>query len=158
MESNQMNKKYFAIIFIVLLLTVGSVSAANLERHNFDNYFTMEIPEGTSVEEQDDSFNEDGINHIMLSFIAQDWLVFYFNTPMLSGDSVTWVYQSLFSSANDDLDTCIEYQDGNFRILQPKNEDGNHVILIGTHSEDETIILMGTDFKLSKEMANTIEY
>ena len=152
-----MNKKYFLIMFIVLLVTIGSVSAVNMEKHNFDNYFTMDIPEGSSVETQDDSENESE-DDIALSFISEDWLVIYYNSPALSGDSVTWLYQNTFNIVNEDLDGCIEYQDGDLRILRPENEDGNHLILVGTHSENETIMIMGTDFELVKEMAHTLKY
>ena len=152
-----MNKKYFLIMFIVLLVTIGSVSAVNMEKHNFDNYFTMDIPEGSSVETQDDSGNESE-DDIALSFISEDWLVIYYNSAMFSGDSVSWLYQNTFNIVNEDLDGCIEYQDGDLRILRPENEDGNHLILVGTHSENETIMIMGTDFELVKEMAHTLKY
>lgn len=55
-----MNKRFIGIfvIFFVAVLAMGSVSEVN---HDFNGYFSMNIPKGTAFEKEDMSTNEGGV-------------------------------------------------------------------------------------------------
>ncbi len=155
-----MNKKLviFLIICFVSLLTLGGVSAANLQHHDFDDYFSMDVPKGTSFEKQDSSTNENGMELTSISYASDEIMIVYMDTPLYSENSSAFMYQSLFESLNVDLTECYESQEDNLIILEPTTNDGVHFSIVGTISGSKMIILAGLDTDLLKEMGHTIEF
>ena len=114
-----MNKKwiYLFIIFLTAVLAMGSVGAAKLEDHNFNDYFSMKIPKDVHFEKQDDSTHENGLDMISISYMSDDLVITYIDSPMISENSAEFFYQTTFESIMSDLDECYESQEGNLTIL-----------------------------------------
>ena len=155
-----MNKKFIGlfIIFFVAILAMGSVGAAKLENHNFDDNFWMKVPKDTTFQKQNDSINENGLNQISLSYINNDLLVLYMDSMGVSENSSKWFYQTMFESINMDLNECYETQEGDLIILEPKKIDEMHFPVVGVSSGNKNVMLMGNDVDLLKDMAHTIEF
>lgn len=155
-----MNKK-LAILLIICFasfLAIGSVSAANLKHHNFDNYFSMDVPKDMSFQKQDDSTNENGIKLTTISYVTDETVVMYMDTPVLSENSSDFFFQSMFESMNPDLTECYESQEDNLRIIEPVGNDGQHLAIVGTSSGNEMVMLAGLDTDLLRDMGRTIEF
>jgi len=155
-----MNRKFLGlcIIFLVAVLTMGAVGATNLERHDFDGYFSMDVPEGAAFEKQNSSTYENGIKIDSISYMSDSMVIFYMATPLLSEYSSYSLYQTMFESVNSDLTQCYESQEDNLRILEPTANDTVHFALVGTSSGNKTVLLMGNDVALLKEMGHTIRF
>ena len=95
---------------------------------------------------------------ISLSYVSQDLVIVYEDTPIFSENSSKFIYQTLFESMYPDLDECYEYQEGNLTILEPKKIDDTHVPLAGTTSGSEYVIIMGKDLDLIKKMGKSVDF
>lgn len=155
-----MNKK-IAILLIICFasfLVMGSVSAANLKNHNFDDYFSMDIPKDMSFQKMENSTEEAGVEFMQISYVSDNTVILYMDTPVFSENSSDFMFQSLFESLNPDLTKCYESQDDNLKIIEPVGNDGQHLTVVGTSSGNKVIILAGLDKDLLKDMAHTIEF
>ena len=152
-----MNKKYL-LLFIVFILAMGSVSAANFDNHDFDGYFTMDVPSGATFQKDINETNEEGIKLIMASYMNNDLAVMYMESPTFSENSSAWFYQSFFESICPDLDKCYESQEGNLTILEPKKINDEHLPMVGVSSGNEIVIIMGKDLDLIKEMGESVDF
>lgn len=155
-----MNKKLMGlfIIFFVAIFAVGCVSAANLENHNFNNYFSMKIPKDISFEKENDSSHENGFDMDYLTYASDELVIMYFNTPIYTENSSQAFYQMMFESIYPDLSECYESQEGNLTIIEPKNIDEMHIPIVGSSSGTEIVIIAGQDLKLIKQMGKSIDF
>jgi len=82
-----MNKRFIGmfVIFFVAVLAMGSVSAVN---HDFDDYFSMDIPKGTTFEKEDMSVNEGGVKMTDVVYFNDDLMVEFLSIDDASYHSV----------------------------------------------------------------------
>lgn len=155
-----MNKKFIGlfIIFFVAILAMGSVGAAKLENHNFDDYFWMKVPKDTTFQKQNESIDESGFNQTSLLYASNDLVVMYFDSIMISENSSTWFSQTIFESTYMDLNECYETQEGNLLILEPKKIDETHFPMVVVSSGNKNVMLVGNDLDLLEDMAHTVEF
>jgi hypothetical protein len=154
-----MNKKYlmiFSLIFMIIF-TCGCVSA--MEQHNFGSDFTMNVPKDSNFEKAEGAVYDDlPFNEIDYVDQKNKIVVSYINDPMISDENVDCNYDSLFTLLNPKLDECIEYMEGNMKIIEPKKKSDNRVSVVGLHENNNTIILMGSNTDTLKDMAQTVEF
>ena len=155
-----MNKKIIGLftISLIVILTMGAVSAANLESHNFDGYFSMKVPKDMTFEKEDDSTIDEEMKLISLSYLSDSLVVFYWEGPIYSNYSSYYYSQLMFQGINPDLTKCYESQEDNLRILEPTTNDDVHFAIVGTNSDNKQIFLAGQDVSLLKEMGHSIEF
>lgn len=155
-----MNKRVICLfaIFSIVVLTVGGVSAVDLDNRNFDNYFSMKVPKNVDFQKESNSTNEDGFKMDMLIYSSENLGIFYFDSPLTSENSSYTFYQQMFQGANPDLTQCYESQEDNLRILEPTVKDKTHASMVGTSSGNKFIILFGNDVNLLKEMGHSIRF
>ena len=155
-----MNKKFIGlfIIFLVAILAIGSVGAANLKTNDFDGYFSMKIPKDVNFQKQSDSINDNGFNMDMLLYASEELVIIYMDAPMLSENSSAFLYQGMFESMYPDLDECYESQEGNLTILEPKTIDDMHMPIVGSSSGSQLVIIIGKDLDLITEMGESIKF
>lgn len=155
-----MDKKWIClfIIFLAAILAVGSVNAADLENHDFKGYFSMKIPKNVHFDKQDDSTHEGGIDTIILTYVSDDLVIMYMDTPIYTENSSVFFYQTFFESICPDLDKCYESQEGNLTILEPKKINDEHLPMVGTSSGSEMVIITGKDLDLIKEMGESVDF
>lgn len=154
-----MNKKVLGLsaIFIVAVLAMGAVSATDLSNHDFGDYFSMKTPD-VNFEKQENSTGEEGFEMDMVSYVSEDLVIFYSDSPLFSEDSCYSIYQMMFGLVNPDLTECYESQEGNLRILEPTTNDETHFALVGVNSGNKTVMLFGNDVDLLSEMGHTIKF
>ena len=152
-----MNKRFIGIfvIFFVAVLAMGSVSAAN---HDFDGYFSMDIPKGTTFEKEDMSTNEGGVKMIDVVYMNDDLMVEYSDNPAFSNESSVYVYQTTFELVNYDLTQCYETQDGNVTLLKPKVVDDEHFPMAFVGDGNKIVMVAGKDSDSIKKMAKSVEF
>ena len=155
-----MDKKWIClfIIFLAAILAVGSVNAADLENHDFKGYFSMKIPKNVHFDKQDDSTHEGGIDTIILTYVSDDLVIMYMDTPIYTENSSVFFYQSFFESICPDLDKCYESQEGNLTILEPKKINDEHLPMVGVSSGSEIVIIAGKDLDMIKEMGESVDF
>ena len=155
-----MNKKFIGlfVIFLVAILAMGSVGAANLKTNDFDGYFSMKIPKDVNFQKQSDSINESGFNMDMLTYASEELAIIYMDAPVLSENSSTFLYQNMFESMYPDLDECYESQEGNLTILEPKTIDEAHMPIVGSSSGSQLVMIVGKDLDLITEMGESIKF
>ncbi|MBE6509056.1 MAG: hypothetical protein E7Z77_06515 [Methanobrevibacter sp.] len=152
-----MNKKYL-LLFIVFILAMGSVSAANFDNHDFDGYFTMDVPNGATFQKDINETNEEGIKLIMASYMNNDLAVMYMESPTFSENSSAWFYQSFFEAGNPDLTKCYERQEGNLKILEPTTSNEASFPIVGVSRGDKIVVITGKDIDALKQMGNSVEF
>lgn len=155
-----MNKKFIGlfVIFLVAILAMGSVGAANLKTNDFDGYFSMKIPKDVNFQKQSDSINESGFNMDMLTYASEELAIIYMDAPVLSENSSVFLYQTMFESMYPDLDECYESQEGNLTILEPKTIDEAHMPIVGSSSGSQLVMIVGKDLDLITEMGESIKF
>ena len=155
-----MDKKWIClfIIFFAAVMAVGSVNAADLENHDFKGYFSMKIPKNTHFEKEDDSSHENGLDMVYLSYMNENLVIIYMDTPVYTENSSVFFYQTFFESTFPDLDKCYETQEGNLTILEPKKINDEHFPMVGVSSGSEIVIIMGKDLDLIKEMGESVDF
>lgn len=155
-----MDKKWIClfIIFFAAVMAVGSVNAGDLENHDFKGYFSMKIPKNTHFEKEDDSSHENGLDMVYLSYMNENLVIIYMDTPVYTENSSVFFYQTFFESTFPDLDKCYESQEGNLTILEPKKIDDAHYPMVGTSSGSEIVIIAGKDLDMIKEMGESVDF
>ena len=155
-----MNKKVIGLFIIILvaILTIGSINAADFKNHNFDNYVSMKIPKDMSFEKEDNSITEEGYESIDVSYLSEDLMIEYMDTPAFSENSSAFFYQAFFELVNEDLNECYETQDDGLIFLETTQNDGEHLSLAGISSGHKMVIIAGTDSHLVKQIARTVEF
>ncbi len=152
-----MNKKYL-LLFIVFLLAIGSASAANFDNHDFDGYFTMDVPSGATFQKDINETNEEGIKLIVANYMSNDFAIMYMDSPLNTENSSAWFYQSFFEVGNPDLTKCYERQEGNLKILEPTTSNEASFPVVGVSSGNKMIIIMGNDTDVLEQMGKSVEF
>ena len=154
-----MNKKYlmiFSLIFMVLF-TCSCVSA--MEQHNFGSDFTMNVPKDSDFEKlETDLYGDLPFEEIDYVDQKNKIVVCYVNDEMISEENVDCNYDVLFTLLNPNLDECIEYMEGNMKIIEPKKKSDNSASVVGLHQDNNTIILIGSNTDTLKDMGQTVEF
>lgn len=143
----------FIALFIVIF-AMGSVNASNLVDHNFDNYFSMKIPDGVNFEKEDSSEND----LISVSYSNDEIVIVYTDGPMYSEKSYDFFMSSILGSVFPDLDQYYESQEGNLKIFEPTMTSDEYLPMVGTYSGNKLVIIFGPDVNQLKEMGNSIEF
>ena len=158
-----MDKKFILICVIALALSVGAVSAVNLENKNFDDAFSINVPKDSNfvlqAMDEGSSFNFSSNVSLKMHVDEKNQIVIiYSDIPLISNNSVDWWYQNMFQSMNPDLDSCYETQIGDMKYLKPVNESPTNVALAGTNKGNNTVMVAGSDYDLVKSMGKTVKF
>ena len=158
-----MDKKFILICVIALALSVGAVSAVNLENKNFDDAFSIDVPKDSNfvlqAMDEGSSFNFSSNVSLKMHVDEKNQIVIiYSDIPLISNNSVDWWYQNMFQSMNPDLDSCYETQIGDMKYLKPVNESPTNVALAGTNKGNNTVMVAGSDYDLVKSMGKTVKF
>jgi len=152
-----MNKRFIGmfVIFFVAVLAMGFVSAVN---HDFDDYFSMDIPKGTTFEKEDMSVNEGGVKMTDVVYFNDDLMVEYSDNPSFTNESANYVYQASFELLYNDLTQCYETQDGNVTVLKPKVVDDEHLPMAFVGDGSKIVMVMGKDSDSIKKMVKSVVF
>lgn len=155
-----MNNKFIGIfvIFFVAIFAMSSVNATDLTHHNFDKYFSMDVPKGVDFEKEDFSIHENGLDVVEVYYYSEEVEIGYYDSPMYSNETAAYFYQYMFKLVNPDSTKCYESQEGNLRIIEPTTKNGDEFPIVGLNEDGRFIILDGYDVDLLKEMAYTAEF
>lgn len=137
---------------------MASVNAADLTHHNFDNYFSMDVPKGVDFEKEDFSIHENGLDVVEVYYYSDEIEIVYLDSPLYSNETAAYYYQYMFKLLNPDSTKCYESQEGNLRILEPTTNDGTELPIVGLNEDGRLITIDGNDVELLKEMAFTAEF
>ena len=159
-----MSNRRLSILIIFLLIGVlcmSVVCAESMETQDFLN-FKIDTPKGSNFVEQPVE-NGTEINGVPISQVAyadesNQIVIYYINSPVLSGDGNSVFYQLFFESVNPELNQSYESQEGNLRVIEPVHKSEMSFSLVGLNSGNETLLLFGPDVTLLKDMANTAEF
>ena len=121
----------FAVVFGLLL---GTVSAVDLQEHDFDGHFTLDVPGNAFYVDA----SADGYKYI--SNDGQGLGIQYITTDDINGAS--------FADYIDSLGLSNPQIDGNFTIFQ---DNGKYVVI--TNSSDEMYIITDKDLNEAKAIA-----
>ena len=158
-----MDKKFILICVIVLVLSVGAVSAVNLENKNFDDAFSIKVPKNSNfaLQAMNDSSGFNFSSNVSLKMHVDEKnqiVIIYSDIPMISNNSVDWWYQNMFQSLNPNLDSCYETQIGDMKYLKPVKESSTNFALVGINKGNNTVMVAGTDYDLVKSMGETVKF
>ena len=158
-----MDKKFILICVIALALSVGAVSAVNLETKTFDDAFSIKVPKNSNfaLQAMDDGSGFNFSSNVSLKMHVDEKnqiVIIYSDIPLISNNSVDWWYQNMFQSMNPDLDSCYETQIGDMKYLKPVKESPTNVALAGTNKGNNTVMVAGSDYDLVKSMGKTVKF
>ena len=126
----------FAVVFGLLL---GTVSAVDLQEHDFDGHFTLDVPGNAFYTDA----SADGYKYI--SNDGQGLGIQYITTDDINGAS--------FADYIDSLGLKDGKIDGNFTVFQ---DDGKYVVI--TNSSDEMYIITDKDLDEAKAIAESADF
>jgi len=158
-----MDKKFISICIIALVLSIGAVSAVNLETKNFDDTFSIKVPKNSNfaVQAMDKESGFNFSSNVSLKMHVDEKnqiIVIFSDIPMISKDSTDYWYQYMFQNMNPDLDSCYETQIGDMKYLKPVKESSTNFALAGTNKGNDTVMVAGTDYDLVKSMGETVKF
>lgn len=158
-----MDKKFISICIIALVLSIGAVSAVNLETKNFDDTFSIKVPKNSNfaVQAMDKESGFNFSSNVSLKMHVDEKnqiIVIFSDIPMISKDSADYWYQYMFQNMNPDLDSCYETQIGDMKYLKPVKESSTNFALAGTNKGNDTVMVAGTDYDLVKSMGETVKF
>ncbi len=125
----------FAVVFGLLL---GTVSAVDLQEHDFDGHFTLDVPGNAFYVDA----SADGYKYT--SNDGQGLTIQYITTDDINGAS--------FADYIDSLGLKDGKIDGNFTVFQ---KDGKYVVI--TNSTDEMYIITDKDLDEAKAIAESVD-
>ena len=146
-----MDKKFISICIIALVLSIGAVSAVNLETKNFDDTFSIKVPKNSNfaVQAMDKESGFNFSSNVSLKMHVDEKnqiIVIFSDIPLISKDSADYWYQYMFQNMNPDLDSCYETQIGDMKYLKPVKESPTNFALAGTNKGNDTVMVAGTDY------------
>ena len=158
-----MDKKFILICIVALVLSVGAVSAVNLENKNFDDAFSMKVPKNSNfaIQAMNESAGFNFSSNVTLKmYVDQKNQIVVISTdvPMITNDSADFWYQNMFQSMNPNLDSCYETQIGEMKYLKPVKESSTNPALAGINKGNNTVMVAGTNYDLVKDMGKTVEF
>ena len=158
-----MDKKFISICIIALVLSIGAVSAVNLETKNFDDTFSIKVPKNSNfaVQAMDKESGFNFSSNVSLKMHVDEKnqiIVIFSDIPLISKDSADYWYQYMFQNMNPDLDSCYETQIGDMKYLKPVKESSTNFALAGTNKGNDTVMVAGTDYDLVKSMGETVKF
>ncbi len=158
-----MDKKFISICIIALVLSIGAVSAVNLETKNFDDTFSIKVPKNSNfaVQAMDKESGFNFSSNVSLKMHVDEKnqiIVIFSDIPLISKDSADYWYQYMFQNMNPDLDSCYETQIGDMKYLKPVKESPTNFALAGTNKGNDTVMVAGTDYDLVKSMGETVKF
>lgn len=158
-----MDKKFISICIIALVLSIGAVSAVNLETKNFDDTFSIKVPKNSNfaVQAMDKESGFNFSSNVSLKMHVDEKnqiIVIFSDIPLISKDSADYWYQYMFQNMNPNLDSCYETQIGDMKYLKPVKESSTNFALAGTNKGNDTVMVAGTDYDLVKSMGETIKF
>lgn len=148
-----MNKKLFYCLIILAIAVCGasilsSVSAADLENHDFDGEFSMSVPIGI------DFTKTNGNDSVSYLDEIEPLMVIYYKNSNITEDTAEDFYTGFTSTG----DFVANGEDGKLKMFKSTNESSNMPYCIGTHSNGKIVIIGGEDLNSLKEMAKTIKF
>ncbi|WP_405279361.1 hypothetical protein [Methanobrevibacter sp.] len=158
-----MDKKFISICIIALVLSIGAVSAVNLETKNFDDTFSIKVPKNSNfaVQAMDKESGFNFSSNVSLKMHVDEKnqiIVIFSDIPLISKDSADYWYQYMFQNMNPDLDSCYETQIGDMKYLKPVKESSTNFALAGINKGNDTVMVAGTDYDLVKSMGETVKF
>ena len=158
-----MDKKFISICIIALVLSIGAVSAVNLETKNFDDTFSIKVPKNSNfaVQAMDKESGFNFSSNVSLKMHVDEKnqiIVIFSDIPLISKDSADYWYQYMFQNMNPNLDSCYETQIGDMKYLKPVKESSTNFALAGINKGNNTVMVAGLDYDLVKEMGETVKF
>ena len=158
-----MDKKFISICIIALVLSIGAVSAVNLETKNFDDTFSIKVPKNSNfaVQAMDKESGFNFSSNVSLKMHVDEKnqiIVIFSDIPLISKDSADYWYQYMFQNMNPNLDSCYETQIGDMKYLKPVKESSTNFALAGINKGNDTVMVAGTDYDLVKSMGETVKF
>ena len=154
-----MNKNYIMILILLIIFSCGCVSAETMVQHTFGHDFTMLVPEDSNFEKVESEFYKDlPFEEIDYADDKNNIVVGYINDSMISEENMDCNYDELFKLMNPDLKECIEYQENNVKVLEPKKKSDKNFAVVGLNQNNKTVILLGNDANILKNMLSSIEF
>ena len=133
------------IIMMVMISTLGVVSASELVEHNFDGKFTALAPD-------DGNFKEGGgFSYNWYTYENQKISYLYGNFTGL-GDNIEYIYSFLETEGFQKVNS-----DGNLTIFKIDNDDyGNYGV--GVIQGDEFVCIAGDNLDQLEKIGNSVKF
>ena len=152
-----MDKKWILLGMVFLLsLVIGSVGAAELESHDFGDYFTMDVPKGTDFSNQTIISAENGTTQVVAVFMGGDLEIVYLNSTKDFDKNATDHFKVIFEAIYP-MNLNHKGPEGDLIIFEADDDGDTYPVVVKT-SGNELVYVIGDDLNLVKEMANTIKF
>lgn len=152
-----MDKKWILLGMVFLVsLVIGSVGAAELESHDFGNYFSMDVPKGTDFSNQTILSAENGTTQVVAVFMGGTLEIVYLNSTNDFEKNSTDHFKAIFEAMYP-MKLKHKGQEGDLTIFEA-DDDGDTYPVIAKASGNELVYVIGDDLNLIKEMGNTIKF
>lgn len=155
-----MDKKWILVLSVlfVSLLAIGSVNAANLVDRDFDGFFSMEVPKGTTFQKDINNTSENNLTNVFAGYTNENMGIIYSDSFVFSENSSRFSYQGMFEAMNPDSTKCYESQDGDLTILEPTVTGDLNIPLVCKSSGNKMIIIFGKDLDTLKKMGHSVKF
>ena len=151
-----MDRKW--ILFGLIFILLGSVSAADLENHDFDGYFSMDVPKGTNFTNHTMNGVENGTDIVIAAYMADNLEITYLDAPHLFDDHAPDYFVMMFEMLYPGFELYHSGSEGNVTLFEAVDGDWTSYPVVGTADGNKMIFIIGDDFNLIKEMGSSIKF
>ena len=151
-----MDRKW--ILFGLIFLLLGSVSAADLESHDFDDYFSMDVPKGANFTNETISFAENGTDNVIVDYEGDKLEITYADAPLLFKNHSSDYYEVMFDLLYPGYVLNSTGSEGNLTVFEAFDDFGETFPVVGTANGNRMIIVIGDDLDLVKQMGASIRF
>ena len=145
------------ILFGLIFLLLGSVSAADLESHDFDDYFSMDVPKGAEFTNDAINSTENGTDNVITVYMGDTLEIVYLDSPLLFENHASDYFEVIFEALYPGVDLVSADQDGNLTVFKVV-DDGEIFSVVATASENKMVFVIGDDLDLVKQMGDSIKF
>ena len=137
---------------------MGSVSAADLENHDFDGYFSMDVPKGADFRNDTISFSENGTDNVIVDYGGDKLEITYADAPLLFKNHSSDYYEVMFDLLYPGYVLNSTGSEGNLTVFEAFDDFGETFPVVGTANGNRMIIVIGDDLDLVKQMGASIRF
>lgn len=137
---------------------MASVSAADLESHDFDGYFSMDVPKGADFRNDTISFSENETDNVIVAYMGETLEIAYVDAPILFKNQSSDYFEVMFDLLYPGYVLNNTGSEANMTVFEATDDFGESIPVAGIADGNKMLIVIADDLDLVKEMGSSARF